>query len=151
MDYHFSIHKRYPLLTNWKIFKDILQKPFFGITLARKNNYNTRLCLLNLQPIEIVLLKASLVYLYKIVNRPSPLKSLLPSFSNSFTPASHHTFSLPSFHLEIYKRIFPNNLLRVWNSLPVSVLSARSLAAFRQRLDTFDFDSYLKGHALNTL
>ena len=115
---------------------------------AQVSNYATRLSLLDMVPIEVIFLKISLNYLFKLVHTPSPLKYLLPPSNQSLTRSSPHSFIIPMSHLYIHKFIFPNNVLHIWNSLPDHILSASSPARFHQ---AFDVSSFLKGRALKTL
>ena len=109
-------------------------------------DYNTRLAILDLQPIELTFLKYSLIYLFKMVRFSHPLKHLLPKPSFASVRNATIKFQTPALKSNFRKFLFPVNLIYVWNSLPPSLLSSPSVSRFRQGLEHVDLSRFLKGH-----
>ena len=61
---------------------------------------------------------------------------------------------MPMFHSDVAKYAFATRIVKVWNNLPVRVISAINLISFRQELDItrveekFNLESFLIGNKL---
>ena len=126
-----------------------VQRIFTNIILRRKftvADYKTRLAILDLQPSELIFLKYSLLYLFKIVNFSHPLKHLHPKSSFGSVRNATIKFQTPALKSNFRKFLFPVNLISVWNTLPPSLLVSPSVSRFRQDLEHVDLSRFLKGH-----
>ena len=85
-----------------------------------------------------------------MTHSPHPLRNLLPPAISSCTRIGWHKFLFLHVKSDLFKGIFPNNILSLWNSLPIILLSAPSLASFRQALEHYDFGSFQRGLGLCT-
>ena len=108
-------------------------------------DYATRLAIFNLCPLELLFLKFALLFLYKSLHSASPIRSLLPPFFVSCTRGASVRFRLPTLKSELRKSVFPHYVISIWNSLPLDVTSASTLALFRRRLNAVDFSPFMKG------
>ena len=114
-------------------------------------DYASRLALLDLEPVELLFIKSGLLYIYKVLHSGSQYRSILPPLISSRTRNSSLKFTVPLCKSEFRRSPFPINVISIWNSLPLSLLSCTSLSSFRQGLNSFDFLPYLKGRTSKTL
>ena len=119
-------------------------------------SYKDRLQKFDLEPLELRRLKADLIVLYKILN------GLIDINFNSrfaFAPESRtrgHHLKLPtsSFRLDVGKFTYANRIVKVWNALPVRIVSSTTLSTFKKELnrvvpgESFSLWSYMIGNKL---
>ena len=100
-------------------------------------SYPERLQRLNLYSIQGRLLRTDLIKVWKSFS-PEVDVGLLNLFEKQFHSATRgHMFklSLPATHTETLRRFLSVRIVREWNSLPASVVEARSTNSFKSRLD----------------
>ena len=108
--------------------------------------------ILELDPLELIFLKSGLILIFKILrNRNHLLHYVLPPLLHSSSRNSRYKFQISLRRSKLKASLFPDQSVSLWNQLPLSILSAPSLALFRRSLDSFDFKPFLKGHALKAL
>ena len=143
-------------LTRIQVIEQVenIQRKFTKKLLTRNNielNYPSRLALLELQPLELMFLKTGLILIYRIIGTNRPLRLILPPLLDSSSRNSTYEFRLKLKCSKVSSSLFPDSYISIWNQLPISIISAASLAAFRQSLDSFDFAQFLKGRASKAL
>ena len=103
-------------------------------------NYNDRLQRLNLESLELRRLKADLMMYYKIVHEVVDLK-----FDDFFKLSLNNTRSngykllKPYFRTVAAQNHFNSRCVRIWNALPLDVVTCKTTTAFRHKLNVFDF------------
>lgn len=110
------------------------------------HEYLTRLGILNLVPVEIMLIKISLLFLFKVrVGVIALPRIALSSPIRTVTLCNSVCLDPPRCNTELHHGFFPHNVLAIWNSLPGEVTVLHSISRFRQSLDHIDFSRCVKG------
>ena len=122
--------------------------------------------MLGLEPVELMSVKADLVFAYKVLNRLIAISkgsSFLPLVRDldasvlASTRGNGQKLVKLSVRLNCRKNFFTVRIFDVWNSLKADVVNAPSLAVFRNKLrldgrDIFTnkrcWNDFLKGRAL---
>ena len=100
--------------------------------------YSERLARLNLFSIKGRLLRADLIQVWKILSGLSPQLSGLFSRATLCRTRGHSLkIFVPHHSTDIRARFFSIRVINTWNSLPESVVSARSLQSFKRLLEQF--------------
>jgi len=112
----------------------------------RNRSYKERLQLLNLESLEARRLKCDLGLTYSLLHGLVGVDyQLLFSIRGCERTRGHPlklTVNLSKSNSRKY--FFSNRIVSVWNSLPVDVVMAVSLAAFKKKLLTCDLSKYLR-------
>ena len=104
-------------------------------------SYLERLNALGLNTLEYRRCKYDVILVYKIIHGLIDLNfSDFFSFSSSPYNLRRHSYSLKmsKFNTDVRKSFFSNRIIKLWNSLPDSVVNSPSIYIFRKRLDNFD-------------
>ena len=106
--------------------------------------YQTRLKMLNLQSLEIRRLRGQLIEVFKIVNGFDEVKpNLITIDQNPITRNNGLKLVGKRFRTYIAKNFFFNKIVKIWNFLPETVVSATSINQFKNRLDKYFTDNNL--------
>ena len=113
---------------------------------SRKYSYVVRLRLLNLPTLKYRRVQRDMIQVYNIVsgkhiNQPT-VQMNLSHVSN--TRGDKYKLQLTHMHYNLRKHFFSNRIVSIWNSLPITVVSAESTNIFENRLDKFWANQDLK-------
>ncbi|CAB3254135.1 unnamed protein product [Arctia plantaginis] len=101
-------------------------------------SYQERLLELNLPTLEQRRMRGDLIETYKILNHHYNVRDIESMFTmNPNTQLRGHSMKL-SKHLctsNPRKYFLPNRVVHMWNSLPETVIGAKSINIFKNRLD----------------
>ncbi len=112
-----------------------------------QGQYQKRLQVLQLQPLETRRLHIDLIWVYKIINGLVALNVAdFFTFSNSKTRGhSNKLYPMTCTRwLNSRFNFFSSRVVNVWNSLPKNVTNSSSLSDFKKQLQAINFNSYLK-------
>ena len=108
------------------------------------NNYNDRLCKLNLESLETRRIKNDLVMLYKIINSIVDI-----DYSDYFEFNTFGGYNLRRHSLHITRKTTPKypcrlnffsfRVIKYWNNLPESTVSSLSLPIFKYKIKALSF------------
>ena len=108
-------------------------------------SYIDRLQFLKLITLEHRLLVLSLCMFHKIFNRFVYCDVLTQFRAPSRQLLSHkYKLFILSCKSNVRKNFFSLKLLRIWNSLPESIVSSNVMTAFMRRICEFDLSDYLR-------
>ena len=87
--------------------------------------------------------RGDLIEAFKILNRCYDIEPTAFFTINNSSTTRGHQFKLFKEHsrLLIRQHFFTNRVVNLWNSLPSSIVLAPTVAAFKQRLDDFWYQS----------
>ena len=114
------------------------------------NSYTDRLQVMGIKSLEYRRLKFDIILLYKILNNllhvNNNVKGLLKKsqFLNKYSLRRHHLClhkPRPS-RTAIRNHFFTNRIIRVWNKLPTSLVSSKTLNIFKMKLNNIDLTRY---------
>jgi len=110
--------------------------------------YNDRLVKLNIESLEMRRLRLDLIYVYKIVfglvaTDMSDYFSLQSTNDYSVITRRENPYKLFVNHCSINarKNFFCERVIKVWNSLPPSIINFESLSSFRNSLNNVNLRS----------
>jgi len=113
--------------------------------------YNDRLVKLNIDSLELRRLRLDLVYVYKIM-----FGLVDTDISNYFTLQSANNYSavtcrgnpykllINHCRINVRKKLFSERVIKVWNSLPPSIVNFESLSSFRNSLNNVNLRIYIR-------
>ena len=117
-----------------------VQKHFTKKILGMKNlNYTERLTKLNLPSLEYRRLRGDFIEAFKIIHNlydPLTTKSLLTLDSHINTRSNSLKLKKERVNYKPYQMFFTNKIINKWNRLPRSIVTARSLNSFKNKIDT---------------
>jgi len=89
--------------------------------------------------------RSNLILLYKIAHGylNINLESINLAINYGITRSNELRFILPTPRTNILRNSFSFSTAYLWNSLPINIVSAPSLAIFRARLSCYAFDDDL--------
>ena len=90
-----------------------------------------RLKFLNIKTFEQLYVYVGLIYMFKVVHGYIPSSPFFPTFANTITRGHSRKLYNPFIKTEMRKNFFHCRLLSLWNSLPESVVSSRSISKFK--------------------
>ena len=101
---------------------------------------------LKLETLELRRLKSDLILVFKIFNGLVDLKfeeffTLSPC---TITRGHAQRLVLPKVRLDLRKHFFAVRVITIWNNLPTEVVNCTTVTCFKTKLDSIDFDQYLK-------
>ena len=115
-----------------------------GFSEAELNDYEKRLIKLKIPTLSYRRLRDYLIELYKILTFKFDAEVCedfiqLRDDSSSRTTARGNPLKIfkERPHLDVRKYSFPHRVVDIWNVIPESVISARTVETFERRLDTF--------------
>ena len=126
-------------------------KRIFGL---RKLNYQERLRLLELQPLEERRIIFDLINVYKLINGLMDI-----SFEKFFTfnpskksTRGHHHLKLTKYRTRKSKtsNFFSYRVVNYWNSLPYDMVTQPTISKFKAQLATTDLSRFFRGGALTS-
>ena len=115
--------------------------------------YNERLFMLGLEPLESRRLKYDIKLYYQIIHG---LVVIDRSSLFNVIPKEHgtrgHDFRLQRqlYPTNSLANTFSNRAIDCWNSLPASIVSAPSFAAFKRLIKNYNLNQFLRGRALES-
>jgi hypothetical protein len=115
--------------------------------------YNERLFMLGLEPLESRRLKYDIKLYYQIIHG---LVVIDRSSLFNVIPKDHgtrgHDFRLQRqlYPTNSLANTFSNRAIDCWNSLPASIVSAPSFAAFKRLIKNYNLNQFLRGRALES-
>ena len=120
----------------------------------RNLSYTERLSKLDLESLEMRRIKMDLVMIYKMLHGIVDLnfEDFFTLNNDSRTRNNGYKISFIHHALDIKKHFFTNRPIRIWNSLPNSVVSSRTVASFKLNLSKPETNqilaNFIKGRAL---
>ena len=111
----------------------------------RRLEYAARLRSMGLFSVKGRLLRLDLYKVWKFFHADVDLIGVLELARDLGTRGHGLKLSVPICRSEMGRRIFGSRVVRVWNSLPFSVVEASSIESFKRGLDLF-LDEELFGH-----
>ena len=113
-------------------------------------NYSERLKILNLKSLEERRIVKDLIMVYKIVHGLIAIDFNLffvPWINHGTRGHSQKIFPTQS-RLDIRKYYFSNRVIPIWNSLPENIISSPNLSIFKKRVNSYNFENFLRGRTL---
>jgi len=112
--------------------------------------YNDRLVKLNIDSLELSRLRLDLIYVYKIM-----FGLVAADMSNYFSLQSTNNYNLTRHgnpyklsvnycRINVRKNFFCERIIKVWNSLPPSIVNFESLLSFRNSLNNINLRIYIR-------
>jgi len=111
-----------------------------------KISYNRRLEMLNIESLEERRLRSDLIMCYKILRGFVNLDRSMFFFvlaESSRTRGNSMKLYKHSCNSNFYANFFWNRIVNIWNNLPDFVVTAPSVATFRDRLRNCDLSKYV--------
>ena len=116
---------------------------------CRYMTYNDRLVKLNIDSLELRRLRLDLIYVYKIIfglvaTNMSDYFSLQSTNDYSVITRRGNPYKLFVNHcrINVRKNFFCERIVKVWNSLPPSIVNFKSLSSFRNSLNNVNLRIY---------
>ena len=106
------------------------------------NSYSDRLSKLNINSLEYRRLEFDLILMFKICHNLCDLNfyEFFKLHKSRYNLRQHSLTVESLFHPkhELYRYFFFNRIVKIWNNLPESIISAETLPIFKRRLHKFD-------------
>ena len=105
-------------------------------------DYSHRLIILNLESLELRRLKSDLTLVYKIHNNILNLNTqnffTKSNIKNKYNLRRHNDYLEPPqrYETQIRRNFFTSKIIKTWNKLPQEVIGSKSLALFKDKLDS---------------
>ena len=114
-----------------------------------ENDYMHRLDVLNIKSLEYRRVKLDLCLAYKILNGlvDLPVEEFFAPESSRYELRKCNSRQLRAIGLPILEcrvHFFGNRIVPIWNQLPESIVSSRTFATFRSRLDAHNLSEFCK-------
>ena len=112
--------------------------------------YNERLFLLGLEPLESRRLKYDIKLYYQIIHGQVGIEKSIFNLIPKDHDTRGHDFRLQRqlYPTNSLANTFSNRAIDCWNSLPASIVSVQSFAAFKRQIKNLDLNQFLRGRAL---
>jgi len=112
--------------------------------------YSDRLFILNLESLEIRRLKKDLIMYYKIIHGLIDLNmnEFFLIDNDMYTRGHNFKICKPPCKSDLFSNSFANRVINCWNLLPSTVVNMNSIKGFSAKLDSINFDKFIKGRAL---
>ncbi|XP_070579367.1 uncharacterized protein [Ptychodera flava] len=101
----------------------------------RNVSYQQRLNQLGLTTLEERRTRGDMIETFKIMNNYDSINLSLKPATSSVTRGHNYKLSKPTVKLDTRKYFFVSRIVDKWNSLPATVVNAKSVNAFKHQYD----------------